>query len=715
MCRRKRQIPARRKPARDSRELSGQPSLQVILRYSPGTLPDEIPQELSGSRLRRLFSAVSDLLAETSREDLHVDEAMRLVCNRAQSVTGASGAVIEISEGEFMVYRASCGSLAAHEGMKIRREGSLSGQTLSSGVLQVCRDSELDARVNREASRRVGARSMALVPLVTGDAVVGILKVVAPTPDAFDLDQVNSLQLLAGVLAFCIQRAHDTQVRLEAERELAESEAWFRTLIEGAPDMIGVLTLEGVYTYCSPSVTEHLGYAPGDLVGRNAFDIIHHDDVERVQRELALTLATPPHRASLQMRVRSFPGNWREVDVRLRMVTNAKGTPLLVVNSRDITTAHQLQRRVADSERLVALGRVASSMAHEFNNVLMGVQPHAELVARLSDSPAVHRSSERMLTALARGKNITQQILRLTRDEPPNRRQVSVSDVLRSVESEIEMVLPAGIHLTVESAEAELMVMAEATQVEQTLVNLCLNARDAMPAGGRIRVCASAVPDAERPPSLRSGEQGFVCITVSDTGPGISSELMSRIFEPLFTTKKGLGGNGLGLPIARQIAEAHQGGLFVDSAPGAGATFSLFLPRARTASVPMDRGGERLTTAIRRLLLVEDDDLVAEGLIAALESMDIETKRVATGGAATAAVIEFTPEVVVVDYGLPDMRGTDVFRTLRARWPQLPIVFATGHADGAVVREEIGATDVEICSKPFSLPELLEAASRARQ
>lgn len=792
---------------------------------------------LSSAPVAELIDVVTSLLAQATEPDLDLDEVMKVVCAHAQYITDAAGAVVEMADGEFMVYRAATGCLEPHVGLRLKRVGSLSGLTIASKEVAIAADTESDPRVDREACRKVGARSMLLVPLWFAGAPVGVLKVISPKASAFAGDHVQSLHLLAGVIAVAIRRAADREQQLATERSramgerlwrsvveqslsgfyivqnlrftyanrrflemlgytleellalpsaleiirpdqralatenvriresgeretvhyeldclrrdgtpiileifggsielesgtaviatviditdrrrsedmLRESEEWFRTLVESSTDMFGVLTLEGVYTYCSPSVFDQLGYEPGELVGRSAFDFIHHDDMQRIRRELDHALATPPHRASLALRFRHKSGSWRDCDTQVRIVSDPNGTPLLVVATRDVTEAHRLQRQMGDAERLVALGRVASAMAHEFNNVLMGIQPNAELIKRFRDEQKIRAAAERIEAGVRRGKTITQQVLRFTRSEPPSRRVVAVADILRAVQLEIAPVLPRGVSLAVEQ-EGELFVLADASQIEQTLVNLCLNARDAMPKGGAIAITSAASNAQEYPYGvLPATSAGFVRLSVQDSGTGVAPELRERIFEPLFTTKKGEGGSGLGLSVAQHIATVHEGALFLETEPGEGSTFHLFLVRAEpTVAAPVRRAGQSLLA--KRVLIVEDDDMVAHGLEMAIGEWCEATHRVSTGGAAAAAAMRFTPDIVLLDYGLPDMRGTAVYRQLRANHPALPVVFITGHADGEIVRDEIGSSRVYICHKPFEIAELLDVMREA--
>lgn len=505
----------------------------------------------------------------------------------------------------------------------------------------------------------------------------------------------------------------DIQAQKAAEAALQESEAWFRTLVEGSADMFATLTLDTTYVYCSPSVEEQLGWRPDDLVGRTAFDFIHPDDTDRINRELAELSAIPSGRVRTQLKFRSRSGEWRDCDVTVRLVNDPDGRPLIIANSRDTTEAAVMRRRVEESERLAALGRVASAMAHEFNNVLMGIQPHADILKRMGDD-RVKASATRIEHSVSRGKSISEQVLRFTRAEAPRLAPVAVVDAVNASVADVSLQLPPAMGLLTQFEEADLHISAESSHIEQTIVNLCLNARDAMGDEGTITLRVRRAPEETcRSAGLSAHQPGYVEVAVSDTGPGVPFDLRERIFEPLFSTKKRTGGSGIGLSIARQIAHAHHGALTLDAPEGPGATFKLILPLC-PATQRLTQTSEEQVRVPDRVVIVEDDDLVAEGLLASLRSVGVSIRRVSCGADAAEAVRQFRPDVVLLDYSLGDMTGTEVYRAIKSTSPDMSVVFVTGHADAESVIEEIGRTDVIVCRKPVSLDQLLAAMEQAQ-
>jgi CheY-like chemotaxis protein len=230
-------------------------------------------------------------------------------------------------------------------------------------------------------------------------------------------------------------------------------------------------------------------------------------------------------------------------------------------------------------------------------------------------------------------------------------------------------------------------------QMQQVLTNLVHNARDAMPGGGSVSLTARGVDD-------------FVELIVADSGEGIREDVLPRVFEPLFTTKRT--GTGLGLAVARQLVLQNGGSIHVESTPGSGTTFTICIPRTEEEDEAAENAlPER--SSIRRILIVDDESTITAGMTALLESEGFEVRSVDRGLAAAAAIEEFDPEAVILDLTLPDIEGTEVYRMLAERRPDLPVIFASGHMDEAFLRDSIGNHRVAFLRKPYDFETLLGA------
>jgi CheY-like chemotaxis protein len=281
-----------------------------------------------------------------------------------------------------------------------------------------------------------------------------------------------------------------------------------------------------------------------------------------------------------------------------------------------------------------------------------------------------------------------------------------VQDWLRRFSVEARGILGPSREVALDMPEEPLFMKADDELLQQAFVNLATNARDAMPAGGTLRIAVERCTAQSAHGALISPNR-FLRIAVSDTGQGMSEETLKHLFEPLFTTKKGHG-SGLGLAIVHQIVNAHGGYIFAESQPRSGSTFLVFLAIAEAPEpklAPAAPIAIAAAAAKPRVVLVEDDEAVADGITGVLQAEGIECEVVTLGGAAAEAVERFHPSVVLLDVGLPDIDGREVFRRLRERWPDLPIIFSTGHAGMEAAHGE--RHHVAVLQKPYEADDLL--------
>jgi len=366
----------------------------------------------------------------------------------------------------------------------------------------------------------------------------------------------------------------------------------------------------------------------------------------------------------------------------------------------------RLENRLLQAERISSLGRLAASVAHEFNNVLMGIQPFIDLLTkRAGHDPAVKLAAPRIADAVARGKRVTQEILRFTRIGEPTRVPVNVAEWLHGFEP--ELVQLAGPLVTVTTdADPSLIMLADAHQLRQVFANLVVNAHHAMPNGGKLDVRAVAEMMTDGNPTPIPA----VHFTIRDTGVGIPQDTLLYIFEPLFTTKK-FGGTGLGLAVASQVVQQHQGHIYAESTLGEGTTFHILIPAAPAASIaaPRQQVAPRRVRPSMRVTMIEDDESVGAGLVAILNFEGVTTDWVRLGTEAVERIAANPPDAVILDLGLPDLDGIQVYEQIAARWPDLPVLFSTGHGDQNLLTKTPNGKKVGYLQKPYESDTLLAA------
>ncbi len=369
-------------------------------------------------------------------------------------------------------------------------------------------------------------------------------------------------------------------------------------------------------------------------------------------------------------------------------------------------TLRESEKQLESAKRINSLGRLAANIAHEINNVLMGILPFAELVRRRAEGDRqLEVATSHIIRSVDRGRRVTQEILDFTRGAEPVRQSFNVQEWLTDMIPELRSILGSGIELDVELSGEDLYILADAIQLQQVVTNLALNARDAMEAGGRLTIHAASCAATEVPSTAASAGSGeFVRLTIADTGTGMTEEIVSHIFEPLFTTKKS--GNGLGLAISHQVIERHGGEITVESTPGAGTRFHLLLPCTLSPQAQEPEVDQTTGPSVSRVVLVEDDHAVGEGIVALFEADEVEVVWVRTGAEAASAIARFNPEILILDVGLPDVNGFELYGQLRVLFPALPTIFSTGHGEQSRA-VQFGDAPVSHLLKPYDYDTLL--------
>lgn len=511
----------------------------------------------------------------------------------------------------------------------------------------------------------------------------------------------------------------DLTERKQAEQLLRESEERFRLLARATNDAVWDWDYLANYVWRGEAYQTQFGYGPETLEHAMSawHEVIHPDDRERVMTSFDTAIESGQLSWSEEYRYRRADGSYAHVLDRGYIVRDTSHRVIRVLGAMmDLTEQKQLEEQVAQSRRLSSLGRVAASIAHEFNNVLMGIQPNVEVIQRKAPAE-MSKVVESITSSVRRGKRITEEILRFTRPTDPQLQSVGMREFFDAWQEEVRSLLGSSVILDLRLPLDEIHVSADPLLIAQVFTNLAVNARDAMEArgGGILTIEAEAATSFStfRFGVVRSPDR-YAHFRVKDTGTGISSDRLHHLFEPLFTTKRG--GTGLGLAISHQIVTRHGGHIFVESEVGLGTTFHIFLP---LALLPAVAGSPPVPKAryepLGRILLVEDEPAVSAGISMLLEVEGSVVEVVDRGEEAVAAVERFDPDLVILDIGLPDIDGVEVYRRLDERWPELPVIFSSGHAHAANLDRFIEKPHIGLLMKPYDFATLTDTISRLQQ
>jgi two-component system, cell cycle sensor histidine kinase and response regulator CckA len=504
----------------------------------------------------------------------------------------------------------------------------------------------------------------------------------------------------SGAVAGIVTIGEDVTERRRAEDELRRREEHFRSLIENASDVISVLSADGTSLYESPSVERVLGWTPEELVGSRNFALRHPDDAEQVAAIVEHVLAGE-EASPIEFRLRHKDGSWRTVEavVQTRM---QGGLPVLVSNYRDVTEQRELQQQLLHSQRLEAVGRLAGGIAHDFNNLLTAIGGYTEFLIG-GFEPGDPRREDALEIALAadRAAALTRQLLAFSRRQVMELVVLEPAAVVAGLEPLLTRLLGEDIEVST-SSEPGCFVEADGGQLEQVITNLAVNARDAMPGGGRLSISTRHVEHAGA---------AYVELAVSDTGTGMDADTLSHLFEPFFTTKDTTKGSGLGLATIYGIVAQSGGEVLVESVLGEGSCFRVLLPLTEQPVDVVEVAPEppAVTSGAETILLVEDEDTIRR-LVDDVLSRSGYTVLVAPAAPEAIALLRANDvDLLLTDVVMPGMSGPDLARVATAERPKLRVLFTSGYTNEP--DELLADNDAGFIGKPF-LPRALVAKVR---
>jgi PAS domain S-box-containing protein len=517
----------------------------------------------------------------------------------------------------------------------------------------------------------------------------------------------------------------DVTERKEAAEVLQRSQNTFRAMVEKSAEGILLMRPDKSFIYASPSVERVLGYTPQELAERSLADLAHPDHALHSIDSWTQLLRDPDHVSTSEMMARHKDGSWRWIESTTRNLLHEPGVQAVVVNFRDITERklaqaerERLGLRLRQAEKMEAVGRLAGGIAHDFNNVLGGIFAYGEMLfEKAPEKSPLKRYAQNILAAATRGRELVEQILAYSRSQRGKRAPVDVGNVVAETLELVRGSLPSGIRLEASAPELALVVIGDATQLHQVVMNLCSNAIQAMSAGGAMRVALDAADvTAERGLShgtLRPGR--YVRLSVEDSGSGMDEATLSHIFEPFFTTKDIGRGTGLGLSLVYAIVTDSGGAIDVKTAPDQGCTFTIYLTLADVAlASPNDVAGPPPRGNGERVLLVEDEAPLLAGTAEVLSQLGYEPVAFSDSRAALAA-FEAAPgrfDLVVTDEVMPGLTGTGLASVVRRRRPDLPIVLVSGYSGPLLTQQALAAGVSELLTKPLQSREIATLLAR---
>jgi two-component system, cell cycle sensor histidine kinase and response regulator CckA len=511
----------------------------------------------------------------------------------------------------------------------------------------------------------------------------------------------------------------DQAAELEAaNEELRESELRYRGLVEHSPDAILVhrdMRLE----FVNDAAARLLGATtPAELIGRPVLELVHPADraevAARIRRNAELRQPTP----ALEQRIIGMNGAVIAVET-VGMPFTLDGQQAVLTIIRDVSERKRLEDHVRQAQRMEAVGQLAGGIAHDFNNLLTVITSYsAMLLAEQSTTPDVRADLEEIKSAADRAAALTRQLLAFSRRQLLQPRVLDVNELALNLEKMLRRLLREDIELVTALDPALGLVHADPGQLEQVIVNLAVNARDAMPDGGRLTIeTANVTLDESFGPLPEGGAGDHVMLAVSDTGHGMTEAVKAHIFEPFFTTKETGKGTGLGLSTVYGIVQQSGGSIWVYSEPGQGTTFKIYLPLAVAARTKRDSPPPRLPVSVgsETILLVEDEERVRRAARRILEGSGYTVLEAATGAEAV-RLCETHPTpigLVLTDMVMPEMGGRELSAHVVRLRPEAKILFMSGYTEDVALHHDVLAPGAMFLDKPFTPVSLTQKVREA--
>jgi PAS domain S-box-containing protein len=663
------------------------------------------------------LAAVIDTQQAVATAGPDLGAVMRVVAERLQALTRAAAAGVFVPDCGELVLCEGSGAARQRLGLRVLPESSLVGRAYLTGELIRCDDAALQEGADRAAAEALGARSAIIMPLAGAEhGVQAVVAIWSGRPRAFNDLHVNTIRLVAGLLAAALERAASLAANqlLLTERTaslaaIRAGEERFRTLVEGIDDVVFRLDRNQRCVDIFGRWLGREGFTPGDFLGRTTAEIVGANGaVHQRANQRALAGETVTYEWT-----RESARGLRHMQTTLSPLRGPEGEVVGIVGlGRDITQRIEAEQQVRQAQKMEAVGRFAGGVAHDLNNMLMIILGFSDFLLGALDGEDSRRSdADEIRKAADRAMHLTRQLLGFGRRNRVVAREVlGLNGIVEGMERMLRPLLGEDISLVTSLSPGLGGIEADYGQMEQIVMNLTLNARDAMSGGGQLTIETMDVDFPEGYAYRHLGVEipagAYVLLVVSDTGHGMTPEVKAHLFEPFFTTKPTTLNTGLGLATVYGIVVQSGGYIWVDSAPGQGASFKICVPRVvadETGAVDVP-GPPPPARGTERVLLVEDEDGVralAARVLAEQGYVVVEARN----GLEALGVLErpdHAIDLVLTDVVMPDMGGVELADRVAAVHPDVRIVYMSGYSEGDKLHPGVRDSPYPFLQKPFS-------------
>jgi PAS domain S-box-containing protein len=497
-------------------------------------------------------------------------------------------------------------------------------------------------------------------------------------------------------------------------RELAQSRGEYQRLYDDAPVGYHELDLEGRILHVNRTEADLLGYSPGEMVGRLVFDFIAPDERNAAKDNFRNNVAVNQETEHFERKYLRKNGEEIYFSLLTKKVTDTeRHQPVIHTALIDVTRVKKLEEQLLQSQKMEAIGRLAGGIAHDFNNLLTVLRGRAALVLGAIPKDHLLRDEIELIDkAGERAEQLTRQLLAFSRKQQLRPEIINLNDLILNLKKMLDPLIGEDVALVTQLDPGLGLIQVDPGQIEQVIINLAVNARDAMPNGGTLRLETRNVILDEKylNAPLESLPGPYILMIVNDTGIGMQNETREHIFEPFFTTKEETRGTGLGLSMVYGIVKQSLGQIQVDSEPDVGTTFKIYFPQVKGNSIPpitrkdpvLDRKGEEI------VLVLEDDDHVRQFVSRALKQLGYQVLEAADYNSAMSVCKNHSGPIhlVLSDVIMPNMNGPEIVKQIKESHPGIKVLFMSGYNDDIISHEGVLEDGINFIQKPFSLNDL---------
>jgi len=563
---------------------------------------------------------------------------------------------------------------------------------------------------------------MMFIPLISKDQVIGTLALQTAKQNAYTQVDLKLAERVSAQIAGAIANAQLFAERKRAEESLRQSEERYRPLIESIQDGYFENDLAGNFTFVNDVICKHLGYTKKELVGTDYKQYTDEENRRKLYQYYdGLYRAGQPVNPFEAEYIRKDGGKLI-AEISVSLIRDPGGKPIgFRGTSRDVTERRRveeerlsLQEQLRQSQKMEAIGQLAGGVAHDFNNLLTVIKGYSQLsLLDVKEDNPLWGNIQEIDKATQRATDLTRQLLAFSRRQILNPKVLDLNALLKDLEKMLRRLIGEDIELVTLLAGDLGKVKVDPSQIEQVIFNLAVNARDAMPSGGKLAIATANVElDEEYARAHLSVTPGrYVNLSVSDTGIGMTQEVKEKVFDPFFTTKEKGKGTGLGLSMVYGIVKQSGGNILVYSEPGRGTTFKIYLPRTEEEADTLQEREETdfYPRGSETVLLVEDDVLVRDLANRLLEQQGYRVLKAADGQEALRVAKEHVGETIhllLADIVMPQMGGKELADWLKISRPNVKVLYTSGYADNAIVHHGVLDPGTHFLQKPFSLKTL---------